>query len=172
MKCSVAAIFGAALVLGSSKQPSQSDNRNVASRDNPVPGAFQPNRIGTNKDAGGGVLGLSFESSISGGDSINGSNDNNKSTGEERAEEEASKDDNNSSFDKEKVAEAFADDSNNGNNLLHDFGHQNLSVQVSHVHRIQTDPLTCASHWFGDRVEKTRTRASLPGESTSSNCSI
>ena len=157
MKCYLA-LFGAALVLGSGKEPSQNNIRNVASRENPVPGAFQPNPSCNNNAAGGGVLGLSFaninsdnknddsNSSPGGGKADGDKNINSNSSGEGQMEGEAFKDDSNSSFDENKVVtEAFADNSNsNNNNKL--IGRKNPSVQVSRVWRKQGNPFLSTSH--------------------------
>ena len=161
MKC-YWALFGAALVLGSGKEPTQNDIRNSASRENPVPGAFQRDPSSNNNAAGGGVLGLSFSDKIGnnkddgsnsspGGEKVDGDNNiniNSNSPAEGQMEEEAFKDDNNSSFDEDEVVtEVFAGNkknkNNNKNNLI---GRQNPSVQVSRVRRKHGNPSLSTSH--------------------------
>ena len=163
MKC-YWALFGAALVLGSGKEPTQNDIRNSASRENPVPGAFQRDPSSNNNAAGGGVLGLSFSDKI-GNNKDDGSNsspggDNNinsNSPAEGQMEEGAFEDNNNSSFDEDEVVtEAFAGNKNNNDNNKNNkinnknnnnlIGRQNPSVQVSRVRRKHGNPFLSNSH--------------------------
>ena len=189
MKCTLA-LLGVALVLGSGTAPSQNDIRDVASRENPVPGAFHPDpgSSSNNSNAGRGVLGLLFDDKISssnknydsnsspGGEkegpfednNVNNNNNNNNNNSPDEKVAETFADSN--SFD-ETVAEAFQDSNDNNNNLIYS-GRQNPSVQVSRVHLIQANPFPSSSHWFHHRVEKTQTRASLPREGTSTSLSF